>query len=387
MLWLLAHAALLMPRTLTIVDLFCGTGGFSSGFLSASDRFNLVYAVDLDPAAIATARANHGAARIDLADIRAARASAVHRSLGLRELDVLIGGPPCQGFSSLRPNRAGTEEDQRNNLYMEFAEYARVFRPKVVVMENVVGLLTHRSGRTLDEILQRFVDLKYRVDWRILNAAHFGVPQKRERFIMIASRDSGPLEFPKPTHSFRGKVIGYRDKARHVASSAGLPRAISVMDAIGDLPALERGESALEYSGPASTKYQRCRRGRARSLTLHKASFHSDKMMRVIRLAGSSASALPRNLVSSGFSTCYSRLAADEPANTITVKFQSPASSRCIHPIQDRTITPREAARIQSFDDSYRFEGSLTQIAAQIGNAVPPVLGASIARSVLKHIR
>lgn len=376
-----------MPRNLTIVDLFCGTGGFSSGFLGASKLFNLVYAIDLDATATNTAKANHGNSRIDVADIRAVRASSVKRSLGISSLDVLIGGPPCQGFSSLRPNRAGHSHDDRNSLYMQFAEYARVFRPKVVIMENVVGLLTHRNGRTLNEILERFEDLKYRVDWRVLNAANYGVPQKRERFIMMASRDNGPLAFPDPTHYFEGKVIGYRDKSRHVVGRDCLPLAISVMEAIGDLPSLSRGEDATNYCRLASTEYQRMRRGKARMLTLHKASLHSDKMMKIIRLAGSSASVLPRNLVTSGFSSCYSRLDGDRPANTITVKFQSPASNRCIHPTQDRTLTPREAARLQSFDDSYRFVGSLTQIAAQIGNAVPPVLGASIARSVLKIIR
>jgi DNA (cytosine-5)-methyltransferase 1 len=376
-----------MPRDLTIVDLFCGTGGFSAGFLRASERFKLVYAVDLDPAATATARRNHASSRIDQADVRATRAAAIQRSIGISDIDVLIGGPPCQGFSSLRPNRGGGAEDDRNNLYMEFAQYAKVFRPKIVVMENVVGLLTHNQGNTLEQILQRFDNLGYRVDWRVLNAASYGVPQKRERFIMIASRGGGRLEFPAATHHFKGKVIGFRDKTRQVVGHEGLPPAISVMDAIGDLPPLRSGEDATTYCQPPLNGYQRLCRRRCRSLTLHKASRHSEKMMKVIRLAGSSASALPRNLVTSGFSTCYSRLASDEPANTITVKFQSPASSRCIHPDQDRTITPREAARLQSFEDAYRFEGSLTQIACQIGNAVPPLLGTAIARSVLECIR
>jgi DNA (cytosine-5)-methyltransferase 1 len=369
-------------RTYTIIDLFCGTGGFAQGFLDQDPRYALRYAIDLDPHASATARMNHPDVLVDTKDIRKVLPASVQKRLGVKHVDVVVGGPPCQGFSSLRPNRSSPEDDDRNNLYLRFARFAAAFKPKVVVLENVVGLLTHRGGETLDRLLQAFAKLKYRVDWRILNAASFGVPQKRERFVMIAARDNGPVRFPKPTHRFDGRVVGYKDRSRFLLADASCPAALSVEDAIGDLPPLARGEQATRYDRPARNAYQAARRGVTNQLTLHKAANHSSKMMEVIRHAGPSIASIPRHLITSGFSSCYSRLAADEPATTITVKFQSPASNKCIHPTQHRTLTPREAARIQSFDDGYAFSGSLTEIAAQIGNAVPPLLGRAIASSV-----
>ncbi len=370
----------------TIIDLFCGTGGFAQGFLDAGSHFALKYAIDLDESASATARANHQDTIVETKDIREASPKSVQELLGTKHVDLVIGGPPCQGYSSLRPNRSSAEEDERNSLYMRFASFVAAFRPKVAVLENVVGLLTHREGETLERLLEAFGSLKYRVDWRLLNAASYGVPQKRERFVMIAARDNGVVRFPAPTHHFEGKVIGYRDRSRTLLASPSSSRALSVGDAIGDLPHLERGQEADSYDRPAKNAYQRARRGRATRLTLHKAANHSDKMMQVIKHSGPSIRSIPSHLITSGFSSCYSRLAAEEPATTITVKFQSPASSKCIHPSQHRTLTPREAARIQSFDDSYVFAGSMTEIAAQLGNAVPPLLGRAIATSVTEML-
>jgi len=372
-----------LNRNYTVLDLFCGTGGFAQGFVNFSKNFEILYANDFDAAAAATAAANHAETCIvDNRDIRCVAPSEVKKLIGNEKIDVIIGGPPCQGFSSLRPFRSDSNEDARNDLYLEFAKFVEYFRPKVVVMENVVGLLTHNSGDTLDKILNHFHSLKYRVDWRLLNAASFGVPQKRERFIMIASRDNGPVLFPEPTHFFSGKVIGHKDKTRYLLADESSSDAITVNEAIDDLPHLERNEEVDKYDKAPKNEYQRARRKGSKILTLHKSANHNDKMMEVIRHAGGNINCIPKHLISSGFSSCYSRLSGDEPSTTITVKFQSPASSKCIHPTQDRTITPREAARIQSFDDSFIFKGSLTQIAAQIGNAVPPLLGGSIAKAV-----
>jgi DNA (cytosine-5)-methyltransferase 1 len=367
-----------------IIDLFCGTGGFSQGFVNYQKKFEVVYAVDIDPVVSATARANHQKAIVDVKDIQKINHSIIKTKIKTKEVDVIIGGPPCQGFSSLRPNRSSTMEDERNNLYTSFATFVDNFKPEVVVLENVVGLITHNSGTTLENVLLKFESLGYKVDWRILNAASYGVPQKRERFIMIASLKRGIINFPTPTHFFSGRVIGHKDKKRQLLADDASPQALSVNDAIGDLPELKSGQSIYKYSIKPQNEYQKARRVGSDILTLHTAAHHSEKMLKVIRHAGSSINSIPKNLITSGFSSCYSRLNGNEPSTTITVKFMSPASSKCIHPTQDRTITPREAARIQSFDDSYRFEGSITQICSQIGNAVPPLLGQAIASTVSK---
>jgi DNA (cytosine-5)-methyltransferase 1 len=365
-----------------VIDLFCGTGGFAQGFVNYRKLFEVVYAVDIDPIATATARANHPNCLVETKDIRRISPEEVGRNLGLREVDAIIGGPPCQGFSSLRPYRSSTRGDKRNDLYVAFASFVEFFRPKVVVMENVVGLITHNSGHTLGNVLHQFESIGYSADWRILNAASYGVPQKRERFIMIASRDGADVRFPSPTRYFSGKVIGHKDRSRLMTGDDRLPKALCVNDAISDLPRLRSGQQVFKYDSEPDTEYQRDRRAGCKVLTLHRAADHNRKMLEVMKHAGDNINFVPKHLITSGFTSSYSRLSGIEPSTTITVKFQSPSSNKCIHPIQNRTLTTREAARIQSFDDSYVFKGAITQINSQIGNAVPPLLGRAIAATV-----
>ena len=163
-----------------------------------------------------------------------------------------------------------------------------------------------------------------------------------------------------------------------------LPPALTIWDAISDLPEVESGHEILEYDKAPENEYQMARRNGAEHLTMHRATLHPPKMLEIIKYAGDSIKSIPEGMITSGFSSCYSRLRADEPGVTITVKFTNPAPSKCIHPFQNRALTPREGARIQSFDDTYIFCGSKTQITTQIGNAVPPQLGSAIAKSVLE---
>ena len=188
-----------------VIDLFCGTGGFSHGFLSRSKSFKLACAIDYLEVASQTCKANNPDALVICDDIRNVKPSSVHQQLkakGIEIVDVIVGGPPCQGFSSLRPFRSSEDEDPRNSLFENYASFVNHFRPKVFVMENVVGLLTHKRGETLRKIQDCFASMKYDTDWRILNAANYGVPQKRERFILIGVLEGGHIEFPPPhTHS------------------------------------------------------------------------------------------------------------------------------------------------------------------------------------------
>jgi len=369
-----------------IIDLFCGTGAFSKGFENArSQRFETILGIDRNPTAVETFRQNHPHAVGITGDMRAVSVSDVVARLKVKrgDVDVIVGGPPCQGFSSIRPFRSAQEEDERNSLFEQYARFVNWFRPRVFVLENVVGLATHQRGATLDAMLNCFNSLGYDCDWRILNAAHFGVPQKRERLILIGAERGGRVIFPSPTHICDAPTIGFRDRHRMMKPmDLRLPRAVSVADAIGDLPPIASGGESMSYDRPAVNDYQRARRGHTRELTLHVSTRHSDRMLEIIRHAGRNIASIPTHLISSGFSSCYSRLDADQPATTITVNFVHPASNRCIHPTLDRALTPREGARLQSFDDDFLFAGSRTLVVKQIGNAVPPLLGTSIAEKI-----
>jgi len=369
-------------RPIGIIDLFCGTSGFSTGFSKFNSNYELAGAVDIDSDAAATTKMNHPSAYVTNDDLLKLSPREFGKLMPSTEVGLILGGPPCQGFSSLRPFRSADFDDPRNSLFEQFAAFVAYFRPKVFVLENVVGLLTHKNGRTVSALTECFASLGYSCDWRVLNAANFGVPQKRERFILLGSRSADVPSFPSPTHAFDGRVIGFRDQTRVMRASDELLKSITVMEAIGDLPEVKSGQTALEYGLPPQNAYQIARRAASTTLSLHQAPNHSEKILEIIRHSGSSIASIPPHLISSGFSSSYSRLDGDSPANTMTVKFQSAASSRCIHPEQNRALTLREGARLQSFDDDFLFAGSATSIASQIGNAVPPLLGTAIAQAV-----
>lgn len=382
---------------LKVADLFCGTGGFSKGFEDCQTaNFRTVLGVDLLPTSVETFKANHKHAIGIASDIRKISNADIVEATNLKkeELDVVIGGPPCQGFSSIRPFRSSNDDDPRNNLFEEFASFVNYFRPKKFVLENVVGLATHKGGTTIEQIQDCFSNLGYTTDWRILNAAHYGVPQKRERLILIGSYGSSRINFPSPTHYFEGKTIGHKVRSRHICVSSGghdlfsqaLPLAVTAFEAISDLPSIESGEFAENYTVKPTNNYQAERRGSHTKLTHHESTRHSAKMLEIIKHSGENIHCIPKHLITSGFSSSYSRIAKDEPAVTITVNFVHPASNRCIHPTQNRALTIREGARIQSFDDKFEFFGSRTQIAKQIGNAVPPLLGKAIANAICKDL-
>lgn len=381
----------------SLIDLFAGTGAFSKGFENSTNaEYRTVFCNDLLPIATQTAQANHPDARCVAGDIRKLRRSQVAEAIGIKrgDLDVIIGGPPCQGFSSIRPFRSSLEDDPRNSLFEEFASFVNYFRPRAFIIENVVGLATHRDGMIIEAMQTCFDALGYDSDWRILNAANYGIPQRRERLIFIGLPRGTAVTFPPPTHKSNGSTIGLKDRCRMMrpaddslfSRAPVLDESITVDEAIGDLPSIGSGEESLSYDKPPQNAYQAARRKSLEKLTLHGSTGHTAKMLEIIKHSGPNINSIPPHLISSGFSSCYSRLAPDSPAVTITVNFVHPASNRCIHPHLDRALTPREGARLQSFDDDFIFKGNRSQIVKQIGNAVPPLLGKVIGEHVASLI-
>jgi DNA (cytosine-5)-methyltransferase 1 len=374
------------PSKRCVMDLFCGVGGFSHGF-EQTGEFQVSSGVDLLGDRLDTFCANHASATAYGIDIRELDAGDVDKD-NPRPF-VIVGGPPCQGFSSLRPFRNVEWNDPRNNLGEEFVRLVSALKPEWIVFENVVGLLTHGKGATFESITAAFEELGYRTSARVINGAHFGLPQKRERLILIGSLKGKAVNWPSPTHRYSQKGMTGKSKLLLQPDEGllgiNLKDAVTFSDATGDLPNLLSGEQATEYPNIQElTDYQRAMRAGANKLTMHNSTRHSDKMLEIIRHAGANINALPPGLVTSGFSSCYSRLDANEPSTTITVNFVHPASNRCIHPTQDRALTPREGARLQNFEDTFRFSGTRSQIVKQIGNAVPPLLGKLVADTILR---
>jgi DNA (cytosine-5)-methyltransferase 1 len=373
------------PNRKYVLDLFCGVGGFSAGF-EHTEEFEVVAGVDLLGDRLDTFVSNHSAANAYGQDIRTIETDILDDE-NPRPF-VIVGGPPCQGFSSIRPFRNIEWADPRNNLAEEFCRIVDDLRPEWIVFENVVGLLTHEGGKSVQIIRDAFEAIGYRTDVRVLNTASYGIPQRRERLIIVGSLKKKAFKWPAPTNQndarsmvgdpnlfVTGPYKTYRD----------LPPAVTLDDALHDLPALQSGQKSTVYrTDIKQTPYEKFIRNGAKVLSLHEATSHSPKMLEIIRHSGANISALPAGMVTSGFSSCYSRLDGAEPSVTITVNFVHPASNRCIHPHQDRALTPREGARIQGFFDTFRFDGSRAQIVKQIGNAVPPMLGRKIAEAILE---
>jgi len=373
------------PGRMKVLDLFCGAGGFSYG-LEMTGQFSVTAGIDLLADRASTFAANHRFADSITSDIRTFRPARL-AALALQP-DIVVGGPPCQGFSSIRPFRGLTEDDERNNLFESFVVAVATIRPAWFVLENVVGLLQHKRRSALDAILEGFGDLGYRVDWRVLNAALFGLPQNRERLVVVGSRDGKRFQWPAPTHYTPYRSMAGKG-ARHIEVGGlfqgALPPAMPAFDAISDLPPVAAGEAADSYLSPPENDYQRrMRKGVRGPLTMHRATRHSDQMLNIIRHAGANRNELPDGMTTSGFSSSYSRLDPDVPSVTLTVNFVHPSSNKCIHPYQDRALTPREGARIQGFPDSFEFKGTRSKVVKQIGNAVPPLLGTAIGEALAR---
>lgn len=366
---------------MNVLDLFCGCGGMSWGLQQKG--FHILGGVDKDGIALRTFKRNHTHSIVLQADLSTLSPEECITKMELitSQIDCVIGGPPCQGFSKNVPRSQRFLEDKRNLLVRQFLEYIKFIRPKVVLMENVAEIVNAFDGAFTDEILGELRKLGYQCDVKVLNAADFGVPQHRKRAFFFASL-SGRVEFPAPTHFSSEKTLPLF--ASEVATY------ISVWDAIGDLPSLNHYERADLYLQEPFTPYQRQMRHNSQKLYNHTARPLNPKQLERLSLLapGEGAKMLPDHLrPKSHYSGAYGRLAKDMVARTLTRWLFHPGSGRYGHPVDLRTITIREAARLQSFSDDFVFEGSFTQASSQIGNSVPPFFMHAFAPIIYKHLR
>lgn len=306
---------------------------------------------------------NHSSVPTWKGDIRGLTKSKLAQALDSRP-DWIVGGPPCQGFSTVGKRQAS---DPRNGLIREFYRIVSTVRPTGFVIENVLGL---RDMRFVDQVNLLFSDIGYTVSSMVLRAADFGVPQLRRRVVFVGSLSQRWFRGPRATHS----------ATRHV----------SVMHAIGDLPPLLPGQSVDVYTLPPSNSYQRRMRSGSSILQGHDASKHPLKLVQAISYIpdGGNRTSIPTRLQpSSGFHNSYSRLDSTKPAVAVTQNMGKPSGTRCIHPVQHRGLTAREGARLQSFPDSYHFLGGSTSQRLQIANAVPPLLAKALGAALVDKSR
>ncbi|KYC43931.1 DNA methyltransferase [Scytonema hofmannii PCC 7110] len=373
-----------------IIDLFAGAGGLTTGFHLAG--FGSLCAIDVEAKALATYKQNYPNTKIVNQDILKVDPSDLRSWLGLQkeELTALIGGPPCQGFSRNIPADYRYLNDSRNQLYRTFLEFVKEFRPLYIVIENVPEILKAYDGVIRHEITEQLEAQGYKVSSASLNSANYGVPQTRARAFFLASLDQY-LQFPKPTHSgdIRSDYRAKKSCNQLTLLESNISSVVTVRDAIGDLPSLEAGQeyNAEIYPIPPQTPYQAIIRNGSTKLTNHIARALSPIQMSRARVLseGQDARDLPPELApKKHYSGAYGRLYWDKPARTITRWVFHPGSGRFFHPTQNRTITIREAARLHSYPDNFHFLGTYTEMASQIGESVPPLLGKVIAEAILQ---
>lgn len=366
----------------SVVDLFSGCGGMSLGLHKAG--FEIVAGIDSWSKALDTFQLNHPSAKVYSTDIEKLDANQVLQDVRLRkgELDCLIGGPPCQGFSKNVPASSRFFKDPRNQLFKEFLRFVRDIQPKTVLMENVAEIYNAFDGKVREEITSELSKLGYKVNVQVLYAPDLGIPQRRRRCFFFASRTGINPGFPSYP---KAKRNGSKESSLFDLGPERPEWFISsAWQAISDLPPLKSGEGTDEmaYCQDPENSYQHTLRNGTKILYDHGAKNLRKKQYD--RLAsikpGQGFKDLPDSLrPRSAYSGAYGRLDFQMIAPTITRWVFHPGSGRYGHPRDTRILTIREAARIQSFFDDFRFMGSYTEKAGQIGNAVPPLLTYALA--------
>ena len=360
-----------------VIDLFAGCGGFSVGFQQAG--FQIVKAVEFDKQIADSYIRNHAGTQMLAEDIGKVDNE---NYFSEHEANVIIGGPPCQGFSmSGERIRANVfKDDPRNYLFKHYLNVVKIVKPDFFVFENVKGILTMKNGEIFNEILKAFSDktnfdgAKYFVSHRLVKAVEFGIPQKRERVIILGSRDKN-VDFNK---YFEKTFQKFQNK------NADFLKPVTAWDAISNLP--QTTENGKIKNPKTKTDFQNYLSSENRIITNHYTPNHSEKAIeRMNQIKNGENWTSLKDDIKSVHSGSYGRLKKDDVAPTIVTRFDTPSGGKFIHPIENRTLTPREAARIQSFPDDFVFTGTKSSICKQIGNAVPPKLAYFLAE-IIKEI-
>lgn len=381
-----------------MIDLFSGAGGLSEGLSQAG--FQSLFASEIVKVYADTYKKNHPDAIVRTDDIRILDANEVREELkiGREELDLIAGGPPCQGFSINAPVRSIC--DERNHLFKEYLRFVEAFAPRAVLIENVPGLVSFEHGGTLHAILDSLAELGYGADVRILGAPNYGVPQMRWRTIILGVRGKKLPEsaFPEPvyhapihanfTSTFDGQSI------IQIPSCEAKLDFITVHEAIGDLPPLESGEKGTlvkEYRCKPFCDYQRIMREESKGVFNHEAPRLSPVNLERLKYIkpGGNWTDIPDELLPAGMKRArksdhtkrYGRVMPNGLASTILTKCD-PHWGAFFHYEQNRSFTVREAARLQSFPDRFVFTGNRAEQYAQVGNAVPPLLARAVGASL-----
>ena len=387
-----------------VLDLFCGAGGFALGFQQAG--FEVVGGIDRSEHAVASFDANVSPGTGMVRDLREKNFADIVEFLGERSPDVVVGGPSCQGFSTsggLSRAKGRDESDPRNRLFANYVDLVERFAPSWVVFENVPGLLLYNRGRVAFEIVRAFREIGFNLVPMILLAADFGAPQLRRRLFFVGTNTNEKIPFPAATHGDADLWQNYSLPFVHLSrighgEGEDLLPYVTFSEACGDLPVLKEGESldGVPYFCVPNTEYQKTMRSESPTVIQHTAS----ELAEVDRLAaktlkqGENWRNIPLDRLPDRFkrirpydaTTILKRLSDDRPAYTITTKFNEGTAGAFIHPTQPRTLSVREAARLQGFPDTFRFVGSVNQMRQQIGNAVPVPLAQAVAEAILPAV-
>ena len=327
-----------MNTKLKYIDLFSGAGGFSLGF--DNKGFQNVFSIDIEPQFCQTYKHNFSNHQLIEKDICALSDSEIKYLKEFDEIDVVIGGPPCQGFSIAGNIGRKFVADPRNRLFKEFVRVVKVVKPKFFVMENVARLYTHNKGKTRNEIIKDFEKLGYNVDCNVLNSADYGVPQVRKRVIFIGTSANQKIEFPQK------EVKNY----------------VSVKEALSKYPKLKSGEES--------------------SIPNHIAMSHSEQMLTKMSYVsdGGDRNEIPVKIrPRSGDVRKYIKYASNKPSVCVTGDMR-----KIFHYEQNRALTVRELAKLQSFPDDFVFKGNRISQQQQVGNSVPPKMAEAIAKVIIK---